>query len=342
MTSTAADCSVGNIEAHSIDAARAAQAATILKALADPLRLRMLAVIASAPDGEVCVCDLSSLAQVSDPTVSYHLKALRTAGLVLSHRRGTWVYYRVDPQMKDAVEALLQAFVATPQKTEHGAGGHDADAPHGLDHVERALESIANDLAHALPELEPALVTRTVQESYTSLLSRAKVRQHLIPLTRQFARQRLQDVAKARTPDRGHVPQVLFVCVQNAGRSQLAAALVRHYAGERVTVRSAGSMPATDVHDNVAPLVAELGPTADAFPKPLTDDAVRASDVVITMGCGDVCPVYPGKRYEDWRVGDPALASQDGVRAIRDDIDARVRHLLSELVPDLDLPAEGA
>src|SRR5699024_5210998 len=120
--------------------------------------------------------------------------------------------------------------------------------------------------------------------------------------------------------------------------SQLAAALVQHYAGDRVIVRSAGSTPADQVHSVVQPELTDLGvPAGEAFPKPLTDDAVRAADVVITMGCGDVCPVLPGKRYEDWVVGDPALASPAGVAAIRAELDARVRTLLTELLPDLDL-----
>lgn len=335
MTSPTTDCGIDNIEAHSIAPERASRAASMLKALADPLRLRMLAVIASAPGGEACVCDLAELADVSDPTVSYHLKALRTAGLVTSERRGTWVYYSVEPHMAPAIDALLHAFSAeagsaAPQPAEH-------EEPHGLEHVERALESIATDLHTRHPATDVQTIERIVQESYTALARRARVKQHLIPLTRQFARQRLEDVLKHRNPTNDHAPQVLFVCVQNAGRSQLAAALLSHYAGDRVQVRSAGSMPAGDVHDNVKPLIDRLSPAAQSFPKPLTDDAVRASDVVITMGCGDVCPIYPGKRYEDWRVGDPALASEAGVAAIAADIDSRVRDLLGDLLPDLEI-----
>ncbi len=176
---------------------------------------------------------------------------------------------------------------------------------------------------------------RTVRESYTGLARSATVSAHLITLTERFARQRLADLVRDRAST---APQVLFVCVANAGRSQLAAALVHRYAGDRVVVRSAGSAPAADVHPTVRPELAALGVgDAQAFPKPLTDDAVRASDVVITMGCGDVCPVLPGVRYEDWLVGDPALASPAGVAAIRSELDARVRALLGELLPDLDL-----
>lgn len=128
-------------------------------------------------------------------------------------------------------------------------------------------------------------------------------------------------------------PEVLFVCVHNAGRSQMAAAFLRHYAGDRVVVRSAGSMPADEVNPGVVAALAELDiEVVDAVPKLLTDEAVRASDVVITMGCGDACPVYPGKRYLDWQLEDPAGKSVEEIRPIRDEVDRRVRNLLVELL----------
>ena len=129
------------------------------------------------------------------------------------------------------------------------------------------------------------------------------------------------------------IPQVLFVCVHNAGRSQMAAALLDHHAAGRVTVRSAGSAPADGINPAVAEVLAEVGiDLSRAFPKPLTTDAVDAADVVITMGCGDVCPIFPGKRYLDWQLDDPAGRPVDEVRPIRDEIDRRVRALLAELV----------
>lgn len=132
-------------------------------------------------------------------------------------------------------------------------------------------------------------------------------------------------------------PEVLFVCVQNAGRSQIAAAFLDHYAGDRVHVRSAGSAPADEVNPDVVEAMAELGiDISNELPKPMTDDVVRASDVVITMGCGDACPVYPGKRYEDWEVDDPAEADLEGVRRIRDELAGRVRTLLGEIAPAVD------
>ena len=128
------------------------------------------------------------------------------------------------------------------------------------------------------------------------------------------------------------IPQVLFVCVHNAGRSQMAAAWLTHLAGDRVEVRSAGSAPADAINPAVREAMAEVGIDISAErPKLLTTDAVEASDVVITMGCGDVCPVFPGKRYLDWQLTDPAGKGVDAVRPIRDEIDARVRGLLSEL-----------
>ena len=127
-------------------------------------------------------------------------------------------------------------------------------------------------------------------------------------------------------------PEVLFVCVHNAGRSQMAAALLHHYAAGRVAVRSAGSAPATSINPAVVTVMAELGiDLSQEVPKPLTDDGVRAADVVVTMGCGDACPVYPGKRYLDWDLDDPAGKDVEQVRPIRDEIDRRVTALLAAL-----------
>ncbi len=128
------------------------------------------------------------------------------------------------------------------------------------------------------------------------------------------------------------LPEVLFVCVHNAGRSQMAAALLDRHAGGRVSVRSAGSAPADSVNPVVVAAMAELGVDISwEFPKPLTDEAARSADVVVTMGCGDACPVYPGKRYLDWELDDPAGQPLEVVRRIRDEIDARVRALLTDL-----------
>jgi protein-tyrosine-phosphatase len=131
------------------------------------------------------------------------------------------------------------------------------------------------------------------------------------------------------------VPEVLFVCVHNAGRSQMAAALLDHHAGGRVRVRSAGSEPVDRINPAVVQAMAEVGlDISKELPKALTDEAVRRSDAVVTMGCGDACPFYPGVRYLDWDLPDPAGKDLEEVRPIRDEIDRRVRALLAELVPD--------
>jgi protein-tyrosine-phosphatase len=130
------------------------------------------------------------------------------------------------------------------------------------------------------------------------------------------------------------VPEVLFVCVHNAGRSQMATGLMDKLGGSRVRVRSAGSEPADQINPAVRDAMAEVGVDLEReFPKPLTDEAVRAADAVITMGCGDACPVYPGKRYEDWELDDPAELDVEGVRRVRDEIQARVEALLAEVAP---------
>jgi protein-tyrosine-phosphatase len=138
------------------------------------------------------------------------------------------------------------------------------------------------------------------------------------------------NVTVATTPTK---PSVLFVCVHNAGRSQMAAGFLRDIAGDRIEVRSAGSMPADQINPTAVEAMSELGIDITAEqPKVLTTEAVQASDVVITMGCGDACPFFPGKRYEDWKLDDPAGQGIDAVRPIRDDIRARIEQLVSELV----------
>jgi len=130
-------------------------------------------------------------------------------------------------------------------------------------------------------------------------------------------------------------PEVLFVCVHNAGRSQMAAALLERHAGDRVRVRSAGSAPASELNPAVVEAMAEVGiDLSKETPKRLVDEYVREADVVVTMGCGDACPVYPGKRYLDWDLPDPAGKSLEEVRPIRGEIDRRVRELLSDLARD--------
>ena len=313
---------------HAIGPDAATTVAGALKSLADPLRLRMLSAIATDPRGESCVCDLAELAEVSQPTVSHHLKVLKDTGILASERRGTWVWYRITPARQRAVAALLDAFAPAAVSSEPEQTEAHAEALRDMD---TRVSHLAEELADELTDLNRDLVIAIVRESYAGLVRSAKVTRHMIPLTERFARQRLADLTRDRAAG---TPQVLFVCVQNAGRSQLAAALLNRLSGGTVIARSAGSTPASDVHPHVRSLLPEIEgepEVGSAFPKPLTDDAGRAADGVITMGCGDVCPIIPGVRYEDWTVGDPALASPEGVAAIRDDIETRVRALLTTL-----------
>jgi protein-tyrosine-phosphatase len=178
-------------------------------------------------------------------------------------------------------------------------------------------------------------VERYVYESLEQLRPSARFADFIPVLVHRFARERLRALAQAAGKVTKEVPEVLFVCVHNAGRSQMAAGLLDHRAQGRVHVRSAGSAPAGEVNEAVREAMAELGlDLSQAFPKPLTDEVVRAADAVITMGCGDACPIYPGKRYEDWELDDPAGRDLDEVRRIRDEIDARVQKLLAELVAE--------
>lgn len=179
----------------------------------------------------------------------------------------------------------------------------------------------------------PETIDRFLRESLDQLVT-ARIPNYVPVLVERFARERLRALAQAEGRIVKDVPEVLFVCVHNAGRSQMAAALLDHHGGGRVHVRSAGSAPAEVVNPAVVAAMEEVGlDLSKEFPKPLTDEVVRAADVVITMGCGDACPVYPGKRYLDWELADPAGKSLEDVRPIRDEIERRVRALLAELVP---------
>lgn len=141
--------------------------------------------------------------------------------------------------------------------------------------------------------------------------------------------------SRPRTLTSSGQPEVLFVCVHNAGRSQMAAGLLQLRSNGRIHVRSAGSAPGEEINPAVIEAMGEIGvDLSQEFPKPLTDEFVQAADAVITMGCGDACPIYPGKRYEDWDLDDPAGQDVEAVRVIRDEIDQRVQRLMAELLPD--------
>jgi len=180
----------------------------------------------------------------------------------------------------------------------------------------------------------PETVSQVVMDSYDRLAATARVEGFLPVLTQKFATDRLRATATATGLAPKDRPEVLFVCVHNAGRSQMAAGLLEHRSQGRVLVRSAGSAPKGEINPSAAAVMLELGiDLTQSFPKPLTTEAVQASDVVITMGCGDACPVFPGKRYLDWDLDDPAGQPVDVVRRIRDDIDRRVQALVAELLP---------
>ena len=205
--------------------------------------------------------------------------------------------------------------------------------------IERGITSLGSEFAGTF-SLET--IERYVIESLEALPAR-RITDFVPLLVHRFARERLRALAQVEGKLAKDVPEVLFVCVHNAGRSQMAAGLLDHYAQGRVHVRSAGSTPAEEVNPEVVTAMAELGlDLTQEFPKPLTDEFVSAADVVITMGCGDACPIYPGKRYEDWELDDPADADLDDVRHIRDEIARRVGRLVEELAPGAGSTERGA
>jgi protein-tyrosine-phosphatase len=185
-------------------------------------------------------------------------------------------------------------------------------------------------------------IHRYIQES-TDMLQNVRVPDYVHLLAGRFARDRLKALARTQGNLKEDSPLILHLCNHNAGRSQMAAAFTAHLAQDRVSVMSAGSTPASEVNTVVVQAMGELEiDLSGEFPKPVTDEVVHAADVVVTMGCGDACPVYPGKRYLDWEVADPAGQPLEVVRAIRDDIHRRVENLLTELVVLAGSSGEGS
>jgi arsenate reductase len=216
----------------------------------------------------------------------------------------------------------LRVGVATPSQERHQITTRQA----------RTAKYVSSVALHLDPATQTHLRKQVIEESVVSL---GEVRfDDCVPvLAYRFARERLVATGQAEGTIVKTVPEVLFVCVENAGRSQMAASLLDHRAEGRVHVRSAGSEPADQIDPAVVEALKELGiDITREFPKPLTDEVVRAADAVITMGCGDACPVYPGKMYRDWQVDDPKGKALEEVRVIRDEIDHRVRGLLDELL----------
>lgn len=283
-----------------------------LTTLGDPTRARILRLIRESEDGRELVGRLAEALELRQPTVSHHMKALHEDGVVVREPDGRRVWYSVAPEHADRVDALL-------------GDGPRSPSPD--------LERITSDLVTRFRGIfGPETIRANVEESY-KLLARDSLSPMLASRTAAFAAARLESLNRAQSVST-EAPAVLFVCVQNAGRSQLAAGILRQLAGDRVVVNTAGSAPASDVRHTVVTALDEIGvPLGGEFPKPLTDEAVRAADVVVTMGCGDACPVYPGRRYLDWDIDDPVGKSLERVRVIRNDIEERVRDLLAELLP---------
>lgn len=298
---------------HGLGREAAERIARSLRALADPTRVQLLALIVESSDGRRSVTELADALGLTQPTVSHHLRVMADEGLVDRTQVGRLAWYSITPtRLGEVVDAMrddpVAAVVAPP-----------------------VLERIAADLAARFAgTLSPETVDRYVRESYELLAERARITRYLPSLTARFAADRLTALTNVDAPS--SMPSVLFVCVQNAGRSQLASAILRSLAGDRVRVLTAGSEPAGAVNPLVVTALDEIGvPLAGEFPKPLTDEVVRAADVVVTMGCGDACPVYPGRRYLDWELADPAGLSIDGVRQVRDEVEVHVRGLLEQL-----------
>ncbi|MFE7845934.1 metalloregulator ArsR/SmtB family transcription factor [Microbacterium sp. NPDC057407] len=284
-----------------------------LVVLADPTRARILRLIRDAEGGRELVGRLADALALRQPTVSHHMKALLAEGVVAREPDGRRVWYSIAPDHAERVDALLGAPALAPS-------------------TEPDIDRIVADLAvRYRGTFSPETVREQVRESY-DLLTQGSASPLIASRTAAFATARLDALARVQSPHRDR-PEVLFVCVQNAGRSQLAAGILKQLAGDRVVVRTAGSAPAAEVRASIVQALDEIGVSLGGeFPKPLTDEVVRAADVVVTMGCGDACPVYPGRRYLDWDLEDPVGKSPETVRAIRDDIESRVRGLLTELV----------
>jgi arsenate reductase (thioredoxin) len=175
-------------------------------------------------------------------------------------------------------------------------------------------------------------IERFLHSSYEQFANHATIVNFLPLLAERFARQRLRALAKVEGKSSDGKPIVLFLCTHNAGRSQMAMGFFTHLAGDAAVACSGGSEPGNEVNPAAAQAMAEVGiDISGEYPKPWTDEIVQAADVVITMGCGDACPVFPGRRYEEWVLDDPAGRDVDGVRPIRDDIEERVRRLLTDL-----------
>lgn len=182
-------------------------------------------------------------------------------------------------------------------------------------------------------EVNVETIERLMADSLDTILAKARLPQWVPMITEKFARDRLRALMRLELGDDAK-PAILFLCVHNAGRSQMAAGFARHLGGDRVDVFSGGTEPADEINAAAVAAMGEIGiDITTQSPQPWADEIVRAADVIVSMGCGDACPVYPGKKYVDWELEDPAGKPIEEVRPIRDDIRNRVEALLEELVP---------
>jgi arsenate reductase (thioredoxin) len=325
----------------------------LARALGDPLRWRIVELLSVE---QLCVAHLAEELQTAQPLISHHLKVLRSAGLIEPDRYRYWTYYRLRPgalvrlaatlglvarsaPSGTACRRLVPGADAAPTARDRSAvpqGGRPMpfrDQP--LDPISR--QTFARSIEALHEEFRGIFSLETIERYVNESIDRlqgARVVDFIPLFVHRFSREQLRALAQSEGAIIKEVPEVLFVCVHNAGRSQMAAALLDHHAKGRVHVRSAGSDPTDKINPAVMAAMDEWGiDLSQEFPKPLTDEFVKAADAVITMGCGDACPIYPGKRYEDWELDDPAGQPVEVVRRIRDDIDGRVQQLLAELVP---------
>lgn len=299
----------------------AAQAA----AMATSERLRLLALVLTDPSSQPTAAHLAG--QFGNRTaIVTHLEAMADV----------WLLARVGdpraPGYRPTADAIVRfggaAISAAP--TGHGPVLDAGDHKHLLD---RVVDELTDRFAATFGR---ETVERFVRESYSLLAGRASVHRYLPALTARFSADRLSSLAAPFDSTAGigrrEIGDVLFVCVHNSGRSQIAAAALRTLVGNRVRVRTAGSTPAGVVDPGVRDELARRGlDRLIEIPRPLTDEVVRASGVVVTMGCGDACPVLPGRRYVDWPVEDPTGQTPEKVRQIADDITDRVHVLLAEI-----------
>ena len=218
--------------------------------------------------------------------------------------------------------------------TDHIAAEAHPHLRHDLSIDQRlAMKSAATQLEKEFDGIYGVeTIERFLHSSYDQFAGRAKIPNFLPLLAERFARQRLRALAKVEGKHHDGKPTVLFLCTHNAGRSQMAMGFFTQMAGDAAVAWSGGSEPGHEVNPAAVAAMAECGiDISREYPKPWTDEVVRAADVIITMGCGDACPVFPGLRYEEWKLDDPAGQSVKDVRPIRDDIEERVRRLLAEL-----------